>query len=114
CHDVVLFFFQAEDGIRDFHVTGVQTCALPIWTVKPDQRENLAPGILALGDGEFAVEVHGAGRATGGIAPGPALRRIVETAGADQIGRASCRERVESWVAAESVREKGRERTTEV
>src|SRR6266700_8218302 len=25
------FFFQAEDGIRDFHVTGVQTCALPIW-----------------------------------------------------------------------------------
>src|SRR5690606_2091925 len=27
----VLFFFQAEDGIRDFHVTGVQTCALPIY-----------------------------------------------------------------------------------
>src|SRR5690606_40309075 len=27
CH---FFFFQAEDGIRDFHVTGVQTCALPI------------------------------------------------------------------------------------
>src|SRR5690606_40308774 len=26
-----LFFFQAEDGIRDFHVTGVQTCALPIY-----------------------------------------------------------------------------------
>src|SRR5690606_39716458 len=26
-----VFFFQAEDGIRDFHVTGVQTCALPIW-----------------------------------------------------------------------------------
>src|SRR5690606_40093558 len=26
------FFFQAEDGIRDFHVTGVQTCALPIFT----------------------------------------------------------------------------------
>src|SRR5690606_40034398 len=26
----LLFFFQAEDGIRDFHVTGVQTCALPI------------------------------------------------------------------------------------
>src|SRR5690606_40340627 len=25
------FFFQAEDGIRDFHVTGVQTCALPIF-----------------------------------------------------------------------------------
>src|SRR5207302_8069097 len=27
---VASFFFQAEDGIRDFHVTGVQTCALPI------------------------------------------------------------------------------------
>src|SRR6266508_6615214 len=27
---VVFFFFQAEDGIRDGHVTGVQTCALPI------------------------------------------------------------------------------------
>src|SRR5690606_12738162 len=27
------FFFQAEDGIRDFHVTGVQTCALPIFVV---------------------------------------------------------------------------------
>src|SRR5438105_15539720 len=26
------FFFQAEDGIRDPLVTGVQTCALPIWT----------------------------------------------------------------------------------
>src|SRR5690606_40165988 len=29
---VFIFFFQAEDGIRDFHVTGVQTCALPIST----------------------------------------------------------------------------------
>src|SRR5437870_10323418 len=27
---LVIFFFQAEDGIRDGHVTGVQTCALPI------------------------------------------------------------------------------------
>src|SRR6266498_6147144 len=26
------FFFQAEDGIRDADVTGVQTCALPIWS----------------------------------------------------------------------------------
>src|SRR5215469_7717057 len=28
----VFFFFQAEDGIRDLYVTGVQTCALPIST----------------------------------------------------------------------------------
>ena len=27
----LFFFFQAEDGIRDYKVTGVQTCALPIW-----------------------------------------------------------------------------------
>src|SRR6266487_5901053 len=29
---LVFFFFQAEDGIRDGRVTGVQTCALPIFT----------------------------------------------------------------------------------
>src|SRR5438445_3859138 len=28
---MLFFFFQAEDGIRDIGVTGVQTCALPIW-----------------------------------------------------------------------------------
>src|SRR5256886_9735185 len=28
---LLLFFFQAEDGIRDLTVTGVQTCALPIF-----------------------------------------------------------------------------------
>src|SRR5256885_16578472 len=27
---MIIFFFQAEDGIRDYKVTGVQTCALPI------------------------------------------------------------------------------------
>src|SRR5690606_40683511 len=31
------FFFQAEDGIRDFHVTGVQTCALPISRQRPSR-----------------------------------------------------------------------------
>src|SRR6267154_3319128 len=31
--DIFFFFFQAEDGIRDGRVTGVQTCALPISTV---------------------------------------------------------------------------------
>src|SRR5699024_11724630 len=29
-HDQLYFFYQAEDGIRDRNVTGVQTCALPI------------------------------------------------------------------------------------
>src|SRR2546430_5143358 len=30
CSGLIVFFFQAEDGIRDLTVTGVQTCALPI------------------------------------------------------------------------------------
>src|SRR5256885_3390207 len=29
---LIFFFFQAEDGIRDYKVTGVQTCALPIYS----------------------------------------------------------------------------------
>src|SRR5436309_15687400 len=33
--ELTSFFFQAEDGIRDFHVTGVQTCALPIFPRRP-------------------------------------------------------------------------------
>src|SRR5258706_11706234 len=33
------FFFQAEDGIRDWSVTGVQTCALPIWTARSRRKE---------------------------------------------------------------------------
>ena len=32
---LVFFFFQAEDGIRDYKVTGVQTCALPILNSVP-------------------------------------------------------------------------------
>src|SRR2546426_4815574 len=32
----LFFFFQAEDGIRDYKVTGVQTCALPIYDRLPD------------------------------------------------------------------------------
>src|SRR5699024_11585831 len=33
-----VFFFQAEDGIRDRNVTGVQTCALPICSILPELR----------------------------------------------------------------------------
>src|SRR5262249_57661918 len=46
----VLFFFEAEDGIRDWSVTGVQTCALPIC-----ERLRLL-GRLALGEVD---DVHG-------------------------------------------------------
>src|SRR2546422_8403205 len=34
--ECVFFFFQAEDGIRDVAVTGVQTCALPISLAPPN------------------------------------------------------------------------------
>src|SRR5207253_3622299 len=42
----LFFFFQAEDGIRDGHVTGVQTCALPI-SVAPPSRSVLPATVRA-------------------------------------------------------------------
>src|SRR5256885_7415179 len=39
-----LFFFQAEDGIRDYKVTGVQTCALPICLRRLQDADSVAGG----------------------------------------------------------------------
>src|SRR2546422_2430831 len=47
------FFFQAEDGIRDVAVTGVQTCALPISCSAPTLSEEVAIPRLR------AIEIHG-------------------------------------------------------
>src|SRR5438874_13454295 len=69
-----VFFFQAEDGIRDLYVTGVQTCALPISTRWPAVVRRTAPDGLA------------------------ASRTAL--ASASKIGRASCRERVKILVVA--------------
>src|SRR5690606_39418590 len=96
------------DGIRDFHVTGVQTCALPIWTGEPlDWVERGHLGWLAH---EYGIEA--AGRGTGELIE--ALLRRVDVVpqslalaqaakesgwGASrfaQIGRASCRGSVAS------------------
>src|SRR5699024_11682113 len=44
---IVIFFFQAEDGIRDRNVTVVQTCALPILRWKRDQQFFLFAGIAS-------------------------------------------------------------------
>src|SRR5438105_5135069 len=48
----LFFFFQAEDGIRDPLVTGVQTCALPIWywltTWAPPQSMTSLPSAASL------------------------------------------------------------------
>src|SRR5256885_11333220 len=43
------FFFQAEDGIRDYKVTGVQTCALPIST-DADEKEQVFGYICEMGE----------------------------------------------------------------
>src|SRR5690606_39687242 len=40
------FFFQAEDGIRDFHVTGVQTCALPIYEIQILKSKSLTERVV--------------------------------------------------------------------
>src|SRR6266496_4842089 len=54
---LVFFFFQAEDGIRDLYVTGVQTCALPIsnWTVNVTSSHALPAGTVWMGTSLFAA-----------------------------------------------------------
>src|SRR5690606_40841739 len=98
------FFFHAEDGIRDFHVTGVQTCALPIYG---------AAGRVLVGVANAAHEpAHGLedGVVTGPRRVGARLPETRERAihqarvlgRQREIGRASCRERVWLSVAAVS------------
>ena len=50
------FFFQAEDGIRDSPVTGVQTCALPISTIEEFAANASVPVINALTDHEHPCQ----------------------------------------------------------
>src|SRR5690606_40730858 len=46
--------FQAEDGIRDFHVTGVQTCALPIFKKKtPEEKQKEIEDLTSSIDGKI-------------------------------------------------------------
>src|SRR6266850_4846554 len=47
---VFFFFFQAEDGIRDYKVTGVQTCALPICGARPKTACRASYSILPADD----------------------------------------------------------------
>src|SRR2546425_5124673 len=57
------FFFQAEDGIRDKLVTGVQTCALPIYALRDPvggaEPIELLSGLLDVGNGERDVRQRG-------------------------------------------------------
>src|SRR2546430_8049376 len=91
---VAHFFFQAEDGIRDLTVTGVQTCALPIslaWGLC-----NLLIGLL--GNLRRAGQ-RIADRALQLLDGWQAEQHVIDAEAAqlepvDEIGRASCRERV--------------------
>src|SRR6266508_971270 len=49
CVSCLFFFFQAEDGIRDGHVTGVQTCALPIFDLALDRARTCAQAVAKAG-----------------------------------------------------------------
>src|SRR5690606_40365607 len=51
---LLFFFFQPDDGIRDFHVTGVQTCALPI----SSRRATSIPELCARRDGQNGPRPH--------------------------------------------------------
>src|SRR5690606_39427111 len=95
---------QAEDGIRDFHVTGVQTCALPIFLGPEEKQAELAARQAELIDeldqnvelqdqafvqtGEIQTQLEKAG---GLRTEDIDLLKRIEL----EIGRASCRERVE-------------------
>src|SRR5690348_17927762 len=91
------FFFQAEDGIRDGRVTGVQTCALPISiTVYADGLMSYGPTRNKLGllvDSRIDRLLHL------DLVPGlrPMLLTEFGVPSEVEIGRASCRERGESW-----------------
>src|SRR5207247_4232054 len=95
-----VFFFQAEDGIRDPLVTGVQTCALPIFRVAAPS------GIVPAGGIQQALDLDDAqclGKPPRPFGYGDVQERILakmalaeeKPVESTEIGRASCRERAE-------------------
>src|SRR5690606_40682412 len=99
------FFFQAEDGIRDFHVTGVQTCALPILTGLGLAISQRLAGLM---NGSVGVQSKLHQGSTFWVKI-PFEMASNKTAYYTQIGRASCRERVKDWVVDVSKKQKKRE-----
>src|SRR5207248_7887217 len=83
------FFFQAEDGIRDRTVTGVQTCALPIWRSLASLADEAASHRRGVG-----ADGHALAQARPRAAPRRALLPHARGVPASEIGRASCRESV--------------------
>src|SRR3712207_8667489 len=64
CEGFFCFFFQAEDGIRDIGVTGVQTCALPIFRTRGREGRSVEVGLQSARPGRVA-------RGGGGQEQGP-------------------------------------------
>src|SRR5256885_6701486 len=88
---LLLFFFQAEDGIRDYKVTGVQTCALPISAAsraEPTREVERVPAAARL---RLQIALIRVGDVS---SRRPAHRHASSNRDEREIGRASCRERV--------------------
>src|SRR5207247_4906959 len=103
------FFFQAEDGIRDPLVTGVQTCALPILVLPISLGTFFNDYTTARLTGNFTSPV-----LAGTLPTEYGILDVGETSGAVpggslEIGRASCRERGEVSVRWGAVRKEDEE-----
>src|SRR5258708_8159840 len=98
------FFFQAEDGIRDDLVTGVQTCALPICTAELGLRLAARCTLASPTQAVFLTVPERIRAALDGAS------HWSELAALRQIGRASCRERGEISVVARSLKKKNRDK----
>src|SRR5690606_41102134 len=106
------FFFQAEDGTRDFHVTGVQTCALPIsyWigvplSVNASSSKFGSPTTAAIS----AIKIPSVNVVTTLVNATPrtnATARSRTVPRIKKVGRASCRDRGESREDAGALRVK--------
>src|SRR3989442_15994010 len=78
------FFFQAEDGIRDADVTGVQTCALPIFAggpacvVRPRSTAEVAAAVRAAQRLGVAIVPYGAGSGVVGGATPPDRSLVID------------------------------------
>src|SRR5256884_4363972 len=88
---IFFFFFQAEDGIRDVAVTGVQTCALPIFKQGP-QSESFSREELKKYFERNVARLKQAAQKKQQAQPN--LAAVLGEIAKSEIGRASCRERV--------------------
>src|SRR5947207_10586664 len=88
---VFFFFFQAEDGIRDHCVTGVQTCALPIYGGRERRYWEMSQGRASRSHRSARAPVQMPGKY---ILKREKSTQLVTFFQLAKIGRASCRERV--------------------